>query len=57
MVVGVAVGSGDPWLSAEACPFSCICSSTRISCVDPERGINTFPVLQSEPEMDNITDM
>ncbi|XP_036954467.1 neurotrophic tyrosine kinase, receptor, type 2a isoform X2 [Acanthopagrus latus] len=57
MVVGVAVGSGDPWLSAEACPFSCICSSTRISCVYPERGINTFPVLQSEPEMDNITDI
>ncbi|KAM8761023.1 BDNF/NT-3 growth factors receptor [Acanthopagrus schlegelii] len=57
MVVGVAVGSGDPWLSAEACPFSCICSSTRISCVDPERGINTFPVLQSEPEMENITDI
>ncbi|XP_030274133.1 BDNF/NT-3 growth factors receptor isoform X4 [Sparus aurata] len=57
MVVGVAVGSGDPWLSAEACPSSCVCSSNRISCVDPERGINAFPVLQTEAEMENITDI
>ncbi|XP_073322137.1 BDNF/NT-3 growth factors receptor [Pagrus major] len=57
MVVGVAVGSGDPWLSAEACPSSCFCSSSRISCVDPERGINAFPVLQSEVEMENITEI
>ncbi|KAI3372797.1 hypothetical protein L3Q82_023258 [Scortum barcoo] len=56
-LVGVAVGSGDPWMSAEACPSSCSCSSTRISCVDPERGINAFPVLQSEAEMENITDI
>uniref|UniRef100_A0A4W6GBW1 Tyrosine-protein kinase receptor n=1 Tax=Lates calcarifer TaxID=8187 RepID=A0A4W6GBW1_LATCA len=57
LAVGVAVGSGDPWMSAEACPSSCSCSSTRISCVDPERGINAFPVLQSEAEMENITDI
>ncbi|XP_039477002.1 neurotrophic tyrosine kinase, receptor, type 2a isoform X1 [Oreochromis aureus] len=57
LVVGVAVGSGDPWMSAEACPSSCSCSSTRISCVDPERGINAFPVLQTEAEMENITDI
>uniref|UniRef100_UPI0037E827E7 BDNF/NT-3 growth factors receptor n=1 Tax=Semicossyphus pulcher TaxID=241346 RepID=UPI0037E827E7 len=57
MVIGVAVGSGDPWLSAEACPSSCSCSSTRISCVEPEGGINAFPVLQSEAEMENITDI
>ncbi|XP_040898872.1 neurotrophic tyrosine kinase, receptor, type 2a [Toxotes jaculatrix] len=57
LAVGVAVGSGDPWLAAEACPSSCSCSSTRISCVDPERGINAFPVLQSEAEMENITDI
>ncbi|KAL7391716.1 hypothetical protein ABVT39_013574 [Epinephelus coioides] len=44
-------------MSAEACPSSCSCSSTRISCVDPERGINAFPVLQSEAEMENITDI
>ncbi|KAF3851158.1 hypothetical protein F7725_012930 [Dissostichus mawsoni] len=31
--------------------------STRISCVDPERGVNAFPVLQSEAEMENITDI
>ncbi|KAF3695722.1 BDNF/NT-3 growth factors receptor [Channa argus] len=57
VVIGVAVGSGDPWMSAEACPSSCSCSSTRISCVDPERGINAFPVLQSEAEMENISDI
>ncbi|XP_026198965.1 neurotrophic tyrosine kinase, receptor, type 2a isoform X2 [Anabas testudineus] len=57
VAIGVAVGSGDPWVSAEACPSSCSCSSTRISCVDPERGINAFPVLQSETEMENITDI
>ncbi|KAK1893219.1 BDNF/NT-3 growth factors receptor [Dissostichus eleginoides] len=44
-------------MSAEACPSYCACSSTRISCVDPERGINAFPVLQSEAEMENITDI
>ncbi|XP_022613354.1 BDNF/NT-3 growth factors receptor [Seriola dumerili] len=57
VALGVTAGSGDPWMSAEACPSSCSCSSTRISCVDPERGINSFPVLQSEAEMENITDI
>ncbi|XP_061757564.1 neurotrophic tyrosine kinase, receptor, type 2a isoform X4 [Nerophis ophidion] len=57
MLAGMATGSGDPWLSSEACPPSCTCSSTRISCVDPERGINAFPILQSEAEMENITDI
>ncbi|XP_057686832.1 neurotrophic tyrosine kinase, receptor, type 2a [Corythoichthys intestinalis] len=56
-LVGLAVGSGDPWLSAEACPSSCICSNSRISCVDPEKGISAFPILQSEAEMENITDI
>lgn len=55
MVVGMAVGSADPWMPAEACPSTCSCSSTRISCVDPEEGINAFPILQSDAE--NITDM
>uniref|UniRef100_UPI001CD859C1 neurotrophic tyrosine kinase, receptor, type 2a n=1 Tax=Solea senegalensis TaxID=28829 RepID=UPI001CD859C1 len=55
--VGVTVGSGDPWMSTEACPSTCSCSSTRISCVDPEQGINAFPALQSETEMENITDI
>ncbi|XP_049906809.1 neurotrophic tyrosine kinase, receptor, type 2a isoform X3 [Epinephelus moara] len=57
VLIGVAVGSRDPWMSGEACPPSCSCSSTRISCVDPERGINAFPVLQSEAEMENTTDI
>ncbi|KAM4745926.1 LOW QUALITY PROTEIN: BDNF/NT-3 growth factors receptor [Anableps anableps] len=57
VAIGVTVGSGDPWMSSEACPSPCSCSSTRISCVDPERGISAFPVLQSEAEMENITDI
>ncbi|XP_055080491.1 neurotrophic tyrosine kinase, receptor, type 2a [Periophthalmus magnuspinnatus] len=56
--VGLAVGSGDMvWSSAEACPSSCSCSGSRISCVDPERGISGFPTLQGEAEMENITDI
>uniref|UniRef100_A0A673C9N3 Tyrosine-protein kinase receptor n=1 Tax=Sphaeramia orbicularis TaxID=375764 RepID=A0A673C9N3_9TELE len=51
------MGSGDTWRSAEACPSSCICSSTRISCVDQEKGISGFPVQQCDPEMENITDI
>ncbi|XP_042275991.1 neurotrophic tyrosine kinase, receptor, type 2a [Thunnus maccoyii] len=54
LVIGMAVGFR---MSAEACPSTCSCSSTRISCVDPEKGINAFPVLQSEAEMENITDI
>ncbi|KAM6931193.1 BDNF/NT-3 growth factors receptor [Xenentodon cancila] len=57
VVIGTAVGSGGSWMSAEACPSTCSCSSTRISCVDTEKGINVFPVLQSELEMENITDI
>ncbi|KAM4578151.1 BDNF/NT-3 growth factors receptor isoform 2-T2 [Fundulus diaphanus] len=57
VAVVVTVGSGEPWLFTEACPSPCSCSSTRISCVDPERGISAFPVLQSEAEMENITDI
>ncbi|XP_051923782.1 neurotrophic tyrosine kinase, receptor, type 2a isoform X3 [Hippocampus zosterae] len=57
VVAGLEVGSGDLRLSAEPCPSSCACSNTRISCVDPERGIATFPTLQSEAEMENITDI
>ncbi|KAM7416808.1 hypothetical protein PAMA_018734 [Pampus argenteus] len=57
LVIGMAVGSGDPWLSAEACPSTCSCSSTRISCVEPEGDIVAFPILQSEAEMENITDI
>ncbi|XP_077571097.1 BDNF/NT-3 growth factors receptor-like isoform X2 [Stigmatopora nigra] len=56
-LIGLQVGSGDPWLSAEACPSSCVCSNSRISCVEPEKGISAFPILQSEAEMENITDI
>ncbi|XP_029916856.1 BDNF/NT-3 growth factors receptor isoform X1 [Myripristis murdjan] len=56
-VVGVAVGSGGLWRSGAACPSSCSCSGTRISCVDQERGIMAFPVLPSELEMENITEI
>uniref|UniRef100_A0A4W5L3L3 Growth factor receptor NTRK leucine rich repeat C-terminal domain-containing protein n=1 Tax=Hucho hucho TaxID=62062 RepID=A0A4W5L3L3_9TELE len=45
------------WRLGAACPTSCSCSGTRIACVDQERGIMAFPVLQSELEMDNITDI
>uniref|UniRef100_A0A668ANN3 receptor protein-tyrosine kinase n=1 Tax=Myripristis murdjan TaxID=586833 RepID=A0A668ANN3_9TELE len=46
-----------PWGSGAACPSSCSCSGTRISCVDQERGIMAFPVLPSELEMENITEI
>ncbi|XP_035496648.2 neurotrophic tyrosine kinase, receptor, type 2a isoform X2 [Scophthalmus maximus] len=55
--VGAAVVTGEPWMSTGACKSSCSCSSTRISCADPKQGINAFPVLQSEAEMENITDI
>uniref|UniRef100_A0A8C7PW85 Tyrosine-protein kinase receptor n=1 Tax=Oncorhynchus mykiss TaxID=8022 RepID=A0A8C7PW85_ONCMY len=45
------------WRLGAACPASCSCSGTRVACVDQERGIMAFPVLQSELEMDNITDI
>uniref|UniRef100_A0A8K9X0I4 Tyrosine-protein kinase receptor n=1 Tax=Oncorhynchus mykiss TaxID=8022 RepID=A0A8K9X0I4_ONCMY len=45
------------WRLGAACPASCSCSGTKIACVDQERGIMAFPVLQSELEMDNITDI
>ena len=53
VLAGLVVRSGH----TEACPPSCLCSSSRISCVDPEGGISSFPWLQSEAEMENITDM
>ncbi|KAM6959396.1 BDNF/NT-3 growth factors receptor [Aplochiton taeniatus] len=45
------------WKLVAACPSSCSCSGTRIACLDQERGIMAFPVLQSELEMENITDI
>ncbi|RVE68113.1 hypothetical protein OJAV_G00088680 [Oryzias javanicus] len=37
--------------------WRCLWCSTRISCVDPEPGISSFPSLQSDAEMENITDI
>jgi len=45
------------WRPGTACPELCTCTGVRISCVDAERSIMAFPMLQSEAEMENITDM
>ncbi|XP_057212652.1 neurotrophic tyrosine kinase, receptor, type 2a isoform X1 [Triplophysa rosa] len=45
------------WRPGAACPELCTCSGVRISCVDLERSIKAFPMLQSEAEMENITDI
>ncbi|XP_065103791.1 BDNF/NT-3 growth factors receptor isoform X2 [Paramisgurnus dabryanus] len=45
------------WRPGAACPVLCTCSGVRISCVDSERSIMAFPMLQSEAEMENITDI
>ncbi|XP_059910037.1 neurotrophic tyrosine kinase, receptor, type 2a isoform X2 [Gadus macrocephalus] len=57
LLVWVALGSGGLWRLGAACPSSCSCSATRISCVDHDRGITAFPVLPNKAEMDNITDI
>lgn len=45
------------WRPGAACPDLCTCTGSRISCVEAERSIMAFPMLQSEAEMENITDM
>ncbi|XP_026053429.1 BDNF/NT-3 growth factors receptor isoform X1 [Carassius auratus] len=45
------------WRPGAACPERCTCTGARISCVDAERSIVAFPMLQSEAEMENITDI
>ncbi|KAK2899017.1 hypothetical protein Q8A67_010435 [Cirrhinus molitorella] len=45
------------WRPGTACPELCTCTGVRISCVDAERSIMAFPMLQSEAEMENITDI
>lgn len=45
------------WRPGTACPEPCTCTGVRISCVDAERSIVAFPMLPSEAEMENITDM
>ncbi|KAK5618507.1 BDNF/NT-3 growth factors receptor [Crenichthys baileyi] len=45
------------WRSGEAyCPESCTCSISRIVCIDPEPGIEDFPVLTLD-DMENITEI
>uniref|UniRef100_A0A3Q2TV05 Tyrosine-protein kinase receptor n=1 Tax=Fundulus heteroclitus TaxID=8078 RepID=A0A3Q2TV05_FUNHE len=44
------------WRSSDAyCPESCTCSISRIVCIDPEPGIEDFPVLTLD-DMENITE-
>ncbi|XP_031426875.1 neurotrophic tyrosine kinase, receptor, type 2a [Clupea harengus] len=40
-----------------ACPASCTCTSTRISCVDQDNWVAAFPHLQTEADTENITDI
>ncbi|KAL4609220.1 BDNF/NT-3 growth factors receptor-like [Arapaima gigas] len=40
-----------------ACPASCICNSSRVVCVEQEPGIEGFPLLQSEVDMENVTEI
>ncbi|TRY54314.1 hypothetical protein DNTS_021292 [Danionella cerebrum] len=42
---------------SSACPGSCFCNASRISCIDSEPGIEDFPVLMPESDMENITDI
>ncbi|KAM4719777.1 neurotrophic tyrosine kinase, receptor, type 2b [Anableps anableps] len=45
------------WRSGDAyCPESCTCSISRIVCIDPEPGIEDFPVLTLD-DMENITEI
>ncbi|XP_056319020.1 neurotrophic tyrosine kinase, receptor, type 2a [Danio aesculapii] len=45
------------WRPATACPELCTCMGLRISCVDAERSIMAFPKLESEADMENVTDI
>uniref|UniRef100_A0A8C1BK14 Neurotrophic receptor tyrosine kinase 2 n=1 Tax=Cyprinus carpio carpio TaxID=630221 RepID=A0A8C1BK14_CYPCA len=45
------------WRPGAACPELCTCTGARISCVDAKHSIMAFPMLQSEAEMENITDI
>ncbi|XP_018602527.1 BDNF/NT-3 growth factors receptor-like [Scleropages formosus] len=40
-----------------ACPASCTCNSSRVVCVEQEPGIEGFPLLQSEVDMENVTEI
>ncbi|XP_028829402.1 neurotrophic tyrosine kinase, receptor, type 2b isoform X2 [Denticeps clupeoides] len=53
-IYGVLMGL---WGFSAACPASCSCSTSRISCIDQEPGIEDFPVLLEDMDMENITDI
>ncbi|XP_062844612.1 neurotrophic tyrosine kinase, receptor, type 2b [Trichomycterus rosablanca] len=40
-----------------SCPTSCSCNTSRIFCIDQEPGIEDFPILLPESDMENITDI
>ncbi|KAF7688532.1 neurotrophic tyrosine kinase, receptor, type 2b [Silurus meridionalis] len=40
-----------------SCPTSCSCNTSRIACVSQDPGIEDFPILVPETDMENITDM
>ncbi|XP_038130936.1 neurotrophic tyrosine kinase, receptor, type 2b [Cyprinodon tularosa] len=45
------------WRSGDSyCPESCTCTISRIACIDPEPGIEDFPVLTLD-DMENITEI
>ncbi|XP_063049537.1 neurotrophic tyrosine kinase, receptor, type 2a [Engraulis encrasicolus] len=52
--LGVLVGL---WRPGSTCPDSCSCTNTRIICVDQDYGMAGFPRLQTELDMENITDI
>ncbi|XP_041914757.1 neurotrophic tyrosine kinase, receptor, type 2b isoform X1 [Alosa sapidissima] len=43
--------------SAASCPTSCTCSTSRIVCIEQDPGIEDFPKLAEESDMENITDI
>uniref|UniRef100_A0A3Q3AII0 Neurotrophic tyrosine kinase, receptor, type 2b n=1 Tax=Kryptolebias marmoratus TaxID=37003 RepID=A0A3Q3AII0_KRYMA len=52
----LALLTGLWWRFGDACPESCTCSVSRIACIDPEPGIEDFPVLTLD-DMENITEI
>ncbi|XP_035235678.1 neurotrophic tyrosine kinase, receptor, type 2a isoform X2 [Anguilla anguilla] len=45
------------WRFSAACPESCTCTNSRISCIDEDRGIVAFPLLPSEIKMEDVTEI
>ncbi|KAJ8413916.1 hypothetical protein AAFF_G00065140 [Aldrovandia affinis] len=45
------------WRFSAACPASCTCNNSRISCTDEDRGIVYFPLLQSDIKMEDVTEI